>query len=76
VVSFDAISHAWMRRFLEQRFADRRVLNLMRKRMKAGVRENGKWTANEVGTPQGDLDFASAGQHLPPLCAESLGSSV
>jgi len=50
---FDAISHYWMGRFLEHRMADRRMLNLIRKWLKAGVLENGKWTASEEGTPQG-----------------------
>jgi RNA-directed DNA polymerase len=50
---FDAISHVWMERFLAHRIADRRMLNLIRKWLKAGVLENGKWTASEGGTPQG-----------------------
>ena len=29
------------------------MLNLIRKWLKAGVLENGKWTASEEGTPQG-----------------------
>jgi RNA-directed DNA polymerase len=50
---FDAISHVWMERFLAHRIADRRMLNLIRKWLKAGVLENGKWTASGEGTPQG-----------------------
>jgi group II intron reverse transcriptase/maturase len=50
---FDAISHNWIQRFLEHRLADRRMLHLIRKWLKAGVLENGKWTASEEGTPQG-----------------------
>ena len=50
---FDAISHSRMQRFLEHRIADHRMLNLIRKWLKAGVLENGKWTASEEGTPQG-----------------------
>jgi group II intron reverse transcriptase/maturase len=50
---FDAVSHSWMQRFLEHRIADPRMLKLIRKWLKAGVLENGKWTASEEGTPQG-----------------------
>jgi group II intron reverse transcriptase/maturase len=50
---FDSISHEWMLRFLERRIADRRVLRLIRKWLKAGVSEEGEWTRSNVGTPQG-----------------------
>jgi hypothetical protein len=41
------------RDFLSTEIADHRMLNLIRKWLKAGVLENGKWTASEEGTPQG-----------------------
>ena len=50
---FDRVSHDWMLRFLEHRIADRRMLALIRKWLKAGVLEGGIWTASEEGTPQG-----------------------
>ena len=50
---FDAIDHGWMVKFLEHRIADRRVLRLIRKWLKAGVIENGAWSDTEEGTPQG-----------------------
>jgi group II intron reverse transcriptase/maturase len=50
---FDAIDHAWLLRFVEHRIADKRVLRLIRKWVKAGVIENGAWTQSDVGTPQG-----------------------
>jgi RNA-directed DNA polymerase len=50
---FDAIDHEWMLRFLEHRIADQRVLRLIRKWLRAGVSENGAWSATTVGTPQG-----------------------
>ena len=49
----DAIDHEWMLKFLEHRIADRRVLRLIRKWLKAGVIEHGEWTETEEGTPQG-----------------------
>jgi RNA-directed DNA polymerase len=50
---FDTIDHGWMMRFLEHRIADRRMLRLIRKWLKAGVTEDGKKTRSEAGTPQG-----------------------
>ena len=50
---FDTIDHDWMMRFLEHRIADRRMLRLIRKWLKAGVIENGIRTMSQVGTPQG-----------------------
>ena len=50
---FDTIDHGWLMKFLEHRIADRRVLRLIRKWLKAGVMEEGEWQANEVGSPQG-----------------------
>ncbi len=40
-------------KFLEHRIADPRMLRLIRKWLKAGVVEDGKWTANDTGSPQG-----------------------
>lgn len=50
---FDAINHDWIVRFLEHRIADRRMLRLIRKWLKAGVIENGEWQASKEGSPQG-----------------------
>lgn len=50
---FDNISHAWLMKFLEHRIADRRMLRLLKKWLRAGVSEDGEWSATEVGTPQG-----------------------
>lgn len=50
---FDTINHEWMMKFLEHRIADRRILRLIHKWLKAGVSEEGKWSKTEVGTPQG-----------------------
>jgi AcrR family transcriptional regulator len=40
-------------RFLEHRIADRRVLRLIQKWLRAGVIEDGAWSASEEGSPQG-----------------------
>jgi RNA-directed DNA polymerase len=50
---FDAIDHGWLCKFLEHRIADRRVLRLIQKWLRAGVSEDGRWSKTEVGTPQG-----------------------
>jgi group II intron reverse transcriptase/maturase len=50
---FDSISHDWLMRFLEHRTADRRLLRLIGKWLKAGVLEEGRLLTAERGTPQG-----------------------
>jgi group II intron reverse transcriptase/maturase len=50
---YDSIDHEWMLTFLEHRIADRRVLWLIRKWLKAGVIEHGEWSETTEGTPQG-----------------------
>ncbi len=42
-----------MVKFIEHRIADRRMLRLIQKWLRAGVSEEGEWTRTEVGTPQG-----------------------
>src|SRR5208283_4631643 len=50
---FDSISHEWMLKFVQHRVADRRILRLIQKWLKAGVLEEGEWSETEKGTPQG-----------------------
>src|SRR5712692_2785271 len=50
---FTSLDHCWLERFLEHRIADRRVLRLIRKWLKAGVIEDGVWSESVEGTPQG-----------------------
>jgi RNA-directed DNA polymerase len=50
---FGQLDRTWLRRFLEHRIADERVLRLIEKWLSAGVIEDGKWTASEGGAPQG-----------------------
>jgi len=52
---FDNIDHEWMLKFLEHRIADRRILRLIRKWLKAGVSDDGQWSRTTVGTPQGSV---------------------
>jgi group II intron reverse transcriptase/maturase len=50
---FDTIDHGHLMKFVEIRIADPRVLRLLRKWLRAGVSEDGKWSRTTVGTPQG-----------------------
>ena len=50
---FGQIDHAWLRRFVEHRIADKRIWRLIGKWLAAGVIEDGQWSACEEGSPQG-----------------------
>src|SRR3954451_15684333 len=50
---FDSVDHGWLMRMLTHRIADRRVLRLIERWLKAGLLESGRWEPVEVGTPQG-----------------------
>ncbi len=50
---FDTLEHGWLVRFIEHRVADRRVVRLIQKWLRAGVLEDGKRTQRKVGTVQG-----------------------
>ena len=50
---FDNLSHEWAIKIIEHRVADRRILRLIQKWLKAGVSEDGQWSESKVGTPQG-----------------------
>ena len=50
---FDTLDHGWLLRFLAHRVADRRVVRLIQKWLRAGVLEDGQRRRSEVGTVQG-----------------------
>ena len=50
---FTGLDHSWLVKFIEHRIADRRVLRLIHKWLKAGVVEDGVWSETLEGTPQG-----------------------
>jgi RNA-directed DNA polymerase len=52
---FDEIRHDWLLKFVKHRIADRRILRLIGKWLRAGVSEEGKWSKTERGTPQGSV---------------------
>ena len=52
---FDNVSHYWLQRCLEEKITDKNLIWLVRKFLKAGVVEDGKQLATELGTPQGGV---------------------
>jgi len=52
---FDKLDKSWLIKFMEHRVADPRILRLIRKWLKAGVMEEGKWSEPQTGTPQGSV---------------------
>ena len=50
---FGSLDHDWVLRFVAHRVGDLRLINLIRRWLKAGVLEDGAVHPNEMGTPQG-----------------------
>jgi len=50
---FTGLDQSWLMKFLEHRIADKRVLRLIQKWLRAGVIEDGEWSKTEEGTAQG-----------------------
>lgn len=52
---FDTVDHRWLTRCLEQRIADTAILRVISRMLKAGIVEEGKYTRQDTGTPQGSV---------------------
>lgn len=52
---FDHVAHSHLQRFLAHRIADPRFLRIIDRFLKAGVLEDGMFSASDQGTPQGGL---------------------
>jgi group II intron reverse transcriptase/maturase len=53
---FDHINHDWLDKMLEHRIADRSLIRIIRKWLKAGVMEElDRWSPSTEGTPQGGI---------------------
>lgn len=50
---FGSLDHGWLLRFVEHRVGDPRIISLIRRWLKAGVMEDGRWQPSDEGTPQG-----------------------
>ena len=50
---FDTIDHEWLVKFVEHRIADRRIVRLIQKWLRAGVLEDGQWTTAKWGHRKG-----------------------
>ena len=50
---FTSLDQSRLLGFIEHRIADKRVLRLIQKWLRAGVIEDGSWTSSDEGTPQG-----------------------
>lgn len=50
---FDTINHEWLMKFMAYRIADKRMLVLVERTIKAGVVEDDRYSKTEEGTPQG-----------------------
>lgn len=51
---FDNVDHEWMIKFLEHDIADKKFIEIIKKFLKAGIMEDGKYLESERGTPQGN----------------------
>jgi len=51
---FDNVDHSWLIKMLEHDIADRKFIEIIKKFLKAGIMENGKYLDSEKGTPQGN----------------------
>ncbi len=52
---YDTIDHGWMRKFIEHRIGDKRLVRLLLKWLTAGVMEDGELHEVKEGTPQGGV---------------------
>lgn len=52
---FNHVDHDWLMKFLEHDIADPNFLRLIRRFLKAGIMEDGKFEATREGTPQGGV---------------------
>ena len=73
---FDGISHEWLVKFIEHRVADRRVVRLIQKWLRAGVLEDGKRIQTGGRDAPGRKCLAAFGERLSSLCIRPVGPSV
>ena len=52
---FDEVNHQWLKRFLQHRVGDPRIIRLVNRFLKAGIMEDGLIRETESGTAQGSI---------------------
>ena len=52
---FDHIEHEWMIKFIEYNIKDPNIIGLIKKYLKAGIMDKGKYVATEEGSAQGNI---------------------
>ncbi|WP_347354362.1 group II intron reverse transcriptase/maturase, partial [Acetoanaerobium noterae] len=52
---FDNVEHEWMMKFLENDIEDVNFLRIIKRFLKAGIMEDGKFIRTDAGTPQGGV---------------------
>ena len=52
---FDNVDQEQLMQFISHRIADKRILRLIKRFLKAGIQEDGQYKASETGTPQGGV---------------------
>jgi group II intron reverse transcriptase/maturase len=52
---FDNVDQEQLMQFIRHRIADKRILRLINRFLKAGIQEDGQYKASETGTPQGGV---------------------
>lgn len=52
---FENVNHEWMMKFLEERIEDPNFLRLVKRFLKAGIMEEGRYYDTDKGAPQGGL---------------------
>lgn len=52
---FDHINHDWMIKFIEYNIKDPNIIGLIKKYLKAGIMDKGKYVATEEGSAQGNI---------------------
>lgn len=50
---FGNLDHGWLLQFVQHRVGDPRIINLIKRWLKAGVMDENQWQQSEAGTPQG-----------------------
>ncbi|WP_349308033.1 reverse transcriptase domain-containing protein [Pseudofrankia sp. BMG5.36] len=72
---FTSLDHGWVERFLGHRVADRRVLRLVSRWLGAGAIENGNWSQDAEGSPQGGHRYRRCSRTSTCTMSLTCGSS-